>query len=416
MRKHLARYGRVTFSSLRIRNYRLYFIGQAISLCGTWMQMIGLALLVFRLTGSITTLGIVSGLQFLPVLLLAPYGGVLADRFSKRRLLFATQGAAGVLALLLGLAVATGVIQLWMLYVLAVSLGLVNALDNPTRQSFIHELVGPKQLGNAVALNSTEVNLTRVIGPALAGVLIAVVGLAPCFLINAASYVAVLVCLLLMRGSELQRAVPVKAAKGQLREGFAYVMRTPIIRDVLVMMALVGTLTYEFAVTLPAVNRFTFGGGPLGYAALTCAMGLGAVLGGLATAGRLRPTVRELALASFGFGVTTALVAISPTLTVAVLGMLFVGVFSIRFTALCNTILQLESEPRMRSRVMALWSVAFLGSTVVGGPLIGLIGDHFTPRWALGVGAIAAVAAGIVGLIAVRAHAAAVAQVPAEES
>jgi MFS family permease len=216
----IGKIGRNTFSSLSIRNYRLYFIGQGISLSGTWMQIIGQSWLVLKLTGSGTALGLVTALQFLPMLILAPWGGVVADRFNKRRLLYITQSAAGILALVLAVLVAVNIVKLWMVYLLAAALGLVNSIDNPTRQTFVYELAGRNELRNAVTLNSTEINLTRVIGPALASAIIATIGLAPCFFINAASYVAVLVCLLLMRGQELYTVEPVQRARGAVARGF----------------------------------------------------------------------------------------------------------------------------------------------------------------------------------------------------
>jgi MFS family permease len=399
----LRRYGRTTFASLGVRNYRLYFIGQAISLSGSWMQVVAQSWLVLHLTGSGTALGTVSALQFLPMLLVAPYGGVIAGRFSKRKLLFATQTASGLLALVLGILVTTGSIRLWMVYVLALCLGLVNAVDNPVRQTFVHEMVGTGQLRNAVALNSIEVNLSRVVGPAIAGLVIATLGMGPCFLINAASFVAVLVCLWMMSGDDLHRTERLERRPGQLREGFAYAMRTPTVRTVLLMMFLIGTFTYEFMVTLPLMTKFVFHAGAEVNALLTSALGVGAVLGGLATAGRGKADVANLSVAALGFGVGAGLVAVAPTLALAVAAMVFTGVFSLRFTALCNTILQLESEPAMRTRVMALWAVAFLGSTFFGGPIIGWIGEHAGARWALGAGgAVGVIAAGF-GMLAVRA-------------
>jgi MFS family permease len=399
-------WGRATFSSLKVRNYRLFFIGQAISLSGTWMQGVAQSILVLNLTKSGSALGLVIALQFAPVLFLAPYGGVLADRFSKRKLLFFTQGAAAALALTLGALVATGAIRLWMLYVLALLLGAVNSLDNPTRQTFVHELVGAETLRNAVTLNSLEVNLCRVIGPALAGVLIATVGIAPCFIINGLSYFAVLWCLWLMTGDTLHRGKLVVAAKGQIREGFAYVRGNPLILDVLVMMAIVGTLTYEFQVMLPLLAKFTFHRSfkedAILLAFLTGATGVGAVIGGLLTAGRRSASVRSLTLASLGFGVSVIAVSVAPTMVWAVLGMVVVGGFSIMFTSLTNTILQIESAPEMRGRVMSLWSMAFLGSTVIGAPIIGWIGEHVDPRWSMATGGIAALVAAAVGLYALR--------------
>ncbi|MHB8143917.1 MAG: MFS transporter [Thermoleophilia bacterium] len=391
-----------TFSSLKIRNYRLYFIGQGISLSGTWMQSIGQAWLVLTLTSSGTSLGLVVALQFLPVLLLAPLGGVIADRFSKRRILFITQSAAATLALVLAVLVATGEIRLWMIYILATFYGLTNTVDNPTRQSFVMELAGRDSLRNAVTLNSMEINLTRVIGPAIAGVLIAGIGFAPCFFINSASFVAVLICLFLMRGEELHRTEPVRRMKGQLRQGFSYIRQTPLLRDVLIMMAIIGTLTYEFQVSLPLIAKFTFHGSANGYALLTSAMGIGAVLGGLVIAGRSRTSPWGLVGASLAFGITIVLVSLSPSLPVALAAMVLVGASSIGFTSLCNATLQLESEPQMRSRVMSLWTVAFLGSTPVGSPIIGWVGEYAGPRWAMAVGGLAALAAAAYGFFALR--------------
>jgi MFS family permease len=396
------RFGRQTFSSLRIRNYRLYFIGQGISLSGTWMQTIGQGLLVLRLTGSGTELGVVTALQTLPILLFGPLGGVIADRFPKRQVLYATQAAAGILALILGVLVATGEIRLWMLYILAIGLGLVNTVDNPTRQTFVLEMVGKDSLANAVSLNSTEINLARVLGPSLAGVLVSLVGLSACFLVNGVSYFAVIAVLARMRPEELQPAPRVPRAKGQIWEGFRYVRSSPVLLNVLLMMAIIGTFTYEFTVSLPLFAEFTFGKGVAGYAALTASMGAGAVVGGIVTASRRRNAPSMLVLSALCFGVTVLLAAVSPTLQVAMAAFVLVGFFSITFTSLGNVTLQLASAPEMRGRVMALWTMAFLGTTPIGGPIVGWIGEHAGPRWALVVGGVAAVLAAGLGARALR--------------
>lgn len=390
-------YASTTFSSLRIRNYRLYFIGQGISLCGTWMQTIGQSWLVLKLTGSGTALGLVTALQTLPVLLLGALGGVVTDRFDKRRLLLFTQAVLCLLALALGTLVAADLIRIWMIYVLALCLGLVAAIDNPTRQAFVHDMVGSELLRNAVTLNSTEVNLARVIGPAVAGVLIASTGLAACFFINSASFVAVLACLLLMRGEELSAAQPIREVRGQLAKGFRYIGETPVIRDVLLMMAIVGTMTYEFTVSLPLVAKFTFRGNAGSFALLTSAMGVGAVLGGLLTAGRKRPRPISVAWAALAFGSAMLVASAAPSLAATVVVMVAVGLCSLVFMSLGNSTLQLECRPEMRGRVMALWMVAFMGTTPIGGPIIGWIGEHVSPRWSLAVGGIAALAAGAYG-------------------
>jgi MFS family permease len=389
---------RRTFFSLGIWNYRLYFIGQAISLSGTWMQTIAQSWLVLQITGSGTALGLVTALQFLPILVLGPWGGVIADRFSKRTILCCTQTAAGLLALVLGVLVATGSVRLWMVGILAVCLGLVNTVDNPTRQTFVAEMVGKEQLQNAVSLNSVLVNLARVVGPAIAGALIATVGLASCFLVNAASYIAVLIGLRMMDGERLHPTPRVARASGQLRKGFRYVWSTPVLRNVLLMMAIIGTLSYEFQVILPLFAQFTLGGGSGTYAALTVAMGVGSVMGGLFTASRGRVAPSMLASAAFLFGIAILAAAIAPNLAFAMAALVLVGIFSINFLSLGNTTLQLQSVPEMRGRVMALWAVAFLGSTPVGGPIIGWVGEHAGPRWGLGIGGLAALTAGTLGL------------------
>lgn len=394
--------GHQTFSSLKVRNYRLYFLGQAASLCGTWMQTIGQAWLVLKLTGSGTALGVITALQFLPILIFGPYGGVIADRFPKRKILYFTQSVSGVLALILGVLVMTDTVQLWMVGVLAILLGTVNAIDNPTRQTFVLEMVDADQLGNAVTLNSMEINLARVIGPAIAGVLIAGVGLAWCFVINGFSYAGVLVALVLMRGRELNPPPRAARMRGQLMEGFRYVAATPLLRNTLLMMAVIGMLAYEFIVSLPLLAEFTFHAGPHGYAALTGAMGLGSVLGGLFfTTHRHTASPRLLIRAAMLLGGAMLLAAVAPNYSLALIALVLIGIFSINFTSLGNVLLQMESLPEMRGRVMALWTVAFLGSTPIGGPIIGWIGEHQGPRWGIAIGGLAAFAAAGLGAMTI---------------
>ncbi|MEA2594950.1 MAG: hypothetical protein QOF01_1419 [Thermomicrobiales bacterium] len=395
-------FGRQTFSSLRIRNFRLYFIGQGISLSGTWMQTIGQGLLVLRLSGSGTELGVVTALQTLPILLFGPLGGVIADRFPKRQVLYATQVAAGALALILGLLVATDEIRIWMVYILAIGLGVVNTVDNPTRQTFVLEMVGRDALANAVSLNSMEINLARVIGPSIAGTLIALVGLSACFIVNGLSYLAVVAVLAKMRPGELQPAPRAPRARGQILEGLRYVRSSPVLLNILLMMAIIGTFTYEFTVILPLFAEFTFGSGAGGYAALTASMGAGAAVGGFVAASRRKNAPSLLVLSALFFGVTDLLVAIAPSLTLAMIAMALVGFFSITFTSLGNVTLQLTSRPEMRGRVMALWTMAFLGSTPIGGPIIGWIGEHAGPRWGLAVGGVAAILAAGLGALALK--------------
>src|SRR5258706_3454392 len=326
--ERLKRFGKSTFASLSIRNYRLYFIGQAISLSGTWMQSVGQGLLVLNITHSGTMLGLVTALQFLPILLFGTLGGVVVDRFPKQKILFVTQSASAILALILGILVLTNIVQLWMVCILASCLGLVNCIDNPTRQSFVPEMIGKEKLTNAVTLNAWEVNLTRVIGPSIAGVFAATVGLAACFLFNSISFVAVLIVLYLMDTKNLRPALISSNSKGQLQEGFAYVAHSPILRNTLIMLALVGTLTYEFQVILPIFAQSTFHNLTAGYAVLTAALGFGAVVGGLFTANRKKTSPKMLIITSVCFGLSVLIVAISPTLLFAALGMILVGASS----------------------------------------------------------------------------------------
>jgi len=386
-----------TFKALQVRNYRLYFAGQIVSVSGTWMQGVAQAWLVLQLTGSGAALGTVLGAQFLPTLVAGPLGGVIADRFPKRRLLVLTNVVAGVLALTLGLLTATGAVQLWMVYFLAFLLGCTNALDNPARQTFVQEMVGAEQLTNAVSLNSVVMNASRMIGPATAGVLISTVGLAACFLLNGLSYVAVLVALAMMRPAELHEGPTVGRAKGQLREGFRYVWATPALRTPLLMMTAIGALTYEFAVTLPLLAKFTFGGDAGTYAAMSVTMAAGAVIGGLVAASRGRPTTRRLTGSALVFGGLVLALSVAPTLAVASVVLALIGASSITFIATSNATLQLTARPEMKGRVMALFAVAFLGTTPIGGPIVGWVAQVTDPRIALGLGGVVAITVALLG-------------------
>jgi MFS family permease len=413
--------GARTFRSLHVRNYRLYFVSQIISVSGTWMQSVAQAWLVLRLAPAGqqgVDLGFVTALQFVPMLLFGTYGGLVADRVDKRRLLYATQATAGLLALALGLLTATGAVRLWQVFLLATGLGFVNMIDNPARQTFVLEMVGRDDLPNAVSLNSVVMNGARVIGPAVAGALIAAVGLAVCFEANAASYVAVIVGLSLMRRGELHRSPTVARAKGQLREGLRYVWRTPALRDTLLLVAVVGTLAYNFQVLLALLAKLTFHGGAGVFSALTSLMAGGAVVGGLVVAGRNRADIHRLTLIGVAFGVLILGVALSPTLPVALAVIVPMGACSIAFIATANATLQLRADMAMRGRVMALYAIAFLGTTPIGSPLVGWISQVSSPRVALGVGALATVSASVVTrVVHLRGHARRVpASLPVEES
>jgi MFS family permease len=390
--------GARTFSSLRVRNYRYYFAGQSVSLVGTWMQSIAQSWLVFTLTHSGTDVGLITAVQTLPILLLGPVGGTIADRFGKYRILLATQALAGVQAAVLSVLALTGTLQLWELFVMAASLGCINMVDNPTRQTFIVELVGRDQLPNAVTLNTVMVNVARAIGPAVAGVLIAEVGAGWCFLVNALSFVFVVAALVALRKDELVPTPRAVRAKGQLVEGFRYVSRRPLLRNALLMMAVIGLFTYEFQTTLPLMAGTTLHGGSRTYGFLTAFMGAGAVVGGLVAAGRRNRSPRRLATTALAFGASTALAALAPTTLTEELALLLVGAASVTFLSLANSTLQLEADPEMRGRVMSLWSVSFMGTTPIGGPLVGFVAGAVGARAGLGLGAAAAVAAGTFGL------------------
>jgi MFS family permease len=386
---------RQTFRSLRSHNYRLYFFGQIISVSGTWMQSVALGWLVLKLTDSGAWLGLVIAAQFLPMLLLGPFGGVIADRVDKRRFLFVTQSLSGVLAIVLVVLVVTGSVELWMVFALAVAVGTVNAFDMPTRQTFVYEMVGPDLLSNAVTLNSVVMNGARIVGPAVAGVLIATVGLAPCFFVNGVSYAACIGALAMMHPADLIAGEPRGRQKGQLREGFHYVWSNRALRTPLLLMAAIGTLTYEFQISLPLVARYTFGAGADGYGGMTSAMGLGAVVGGLVAANRARPTRRKMGQAGIVFGILVLVASGMPSFAATVVVLPLVGAASITFISLANTNLQLIAAPEMRGRVMALYSVAFMGSTPIGGPMIGWVGQAFGPRSALVLGGVTAVVASV---------------------
>jgi MFS family permease len=384
----LRRAGASTFAALAVPNYRRYITGQSISLTGTWMQMTAQAWLVLSLTHSAPALGLIVALQTLPVLLLTPYGGVIADRMAKRPLMIGLQAAMGAQALILGVLTVTGAVQLWEIGVLATLLGVNNAFENPARQSFMLELVGPAYLRNAVTLNSVMVNVARMLGPALAGILIATVGVGLCFLLNAASFLAVIASLLTMDGSALAPVTPAARARGQLREGLRYVRRTPGLAVPLLMMAAVGCLTYEFQVTLPFMASHGLHAGPRGFGFMVAAMGVGAVFGGLVIAARGRIGTLRLVLAAGAFGGAIALAALAPSLASEIVALTLVGAASIAFMATANATLQLRAAPEMRGRVMALWFVAFQGSTPIGAPIIGAVMAAFGPRAGLGIGAI----------------------------
>lgn len=394
-----------TFASLSNPNFRRYFAGQSVSNIGNWMQIIGQSWLVLQLTGSATALGAVVACQTLPVLLLGAYGGVVADRSDKRRLLIKLMAGKGVLALILGLLVVSGAAQLWHVFVLAALLGLTNCFEMPTRQSFVQEIVGADHLRNAVSLNSVLINAARTVGPAAAGIIIATGGIGACFLINAASFIAPLLSLSTMDTASLHPSPPSGRSRGQLREGLAYVRATPAIAVPLAMMAIIGCLAYEFQVVLPIMAKETFDGGAQAFGFMTAAMGVGAVGGGLWIAARGRVGVRSLVNSAIAFGAAILAAAFAPTLELELFALLFVGATSVGCMSKGSSTLQLAADPRMRGRVMALWTVAVMGSTPIGGPIVGAVAEYFGARSGLALGGAACFVAAGIGMLALSSQA-----------
>jgi MFS family permease len=386
---------KLPFRSLAVPNYRRYFIGQIVSLSGNWMQIVAEMWLVLRLTNSSFIVGLTAALQFVPMLLAGAWGGLLADRVSKRRLLMITQALMAIPALALWALATSGQAQAWMVLALVFVRGAVNAIDNPARQAFVMEMVGRDRVVNAVSLNSLIVHSARIVGPALAGGVIAAIGVAPCFLLNALSFGAMLVALRLIDPHELLTSKPARREPGQLRSALRHVAQTPALRVSLAAMALVGTLSFNFQVTLPLMARFAFHGNAATYALLTSAMALGAVSGALASGVRQRIEPSLLAGAAALFGVSSLAAAAAPTLGLEIAALAVTGAASVTFAAGINSTLQLEAAPAMRGRVMALYSVVFLGSTPIGAPISGWLAGTAGPRSALVLAGIAAVLGGV---------------------
>ena len=374
---------RHSFNSLEVPNYRRYFAGQLVSLSGTWMQTVAAIWVVLSLTGSGVAVGLTTALQFLPMLLIGAWGGLLADRFPKRRLLMATQALMAIPALWLFAAIATGVVAPWMVYLGVFAMGAVNAVDNPTRQSFVFEMVGPDRVVNAVSLNSVIVQAARIVGPAVAGILIATVGVVPCFALNALTFVAMIFALERMEPSRLHAAPVAEREPGAIRAGLRYVRRTPELMVPLALMGLVGTLGFNFQVVLPLLAKFSFESGAMTYAALVSAMAVGSIAGALVNGHRGRTGPRLIAGGALAFGVSALLAAAMPSLALEILMLTLLGAASVTFAATINSTLQLAVTPEMRGRVMALYSVVFLGSTPIGGPIAGWLAQNYDPRVAL---------------------------------
>ncbi len=389
------------FRSLANRNYRLFAGGQVVSLTGTWGQRVAQDWLVLNLSGnSGVALGFVTALQFLPVLMLSLWGGVLADRYDKRRMLIGIQSAMGLLALTLGLLDLTGTVALWHVYVLSFALGTVAAFDVPVRQSFVSELVGPAELPNAVSLNSATFNTARIAGPAVAGVMIAGIGTGWVFVANAASYLAVIAGLTLMRADLLWRTEPVRRGRGQVREGVAYVRSRPDLLVPIAMVAVIGTFGLNFQVTLALVAKQLFATGAGSFGLLISSLAVGSLIGALVSARRLGPPrQRTLMIAALAFGVLEIAVGLAPTFLVMALLLVPTGFAVLTFTTTANTLVQLGAEPYVRGRVMALYVLVFLGGTPVGAPVIGALAEAYGPRFGLLLGGLACVLAAVGGTL-----------------
>ena len=391
-----------TFTSLHNRNYRLFFTGGLVSNTGTWMQRVAQDWLVLQvLHGTGTQLGITTGLQFLPMLLFSMWAGVLADRYSKRALLYVTQTGLALTALALGLLDVAGVAQIWHVYVLAFLTGVITALDNPTRQSFVVEMVGREHLSNAVGLNSASFQSARVIGPAAAGLLINWIGTGPVFLVNAASFIAVLISLTAMNPALLHPAPRTARGPGQLREGLRYVRARPDLLFVLLVVFFVGTFGMNFQMTtaLMAVNVFHRGAGQ--YGLLGSAMAVGSVVGALFAARRKRPRLRLIVLATAAFGIAEVAAGVMPTYLTFALSLPFAGVTALTVITAANSTMQLAVSPVMRGRVMALYMAVFMGGTPLGAPIVGWVGQTFGPRWTLWLGGVLSAVPALLGAVVI---------------
>jgi len=404
MTYHLRR----SFSSLEVPNYRRYFLGQLVSLSGTWMQNVAAIWVILTLTDNGFAVGLATALQFLPMLLLGAWGGLLADRIPKRRLLLTTQALMMVPAVGLLIVTAAGVVEPWMVYLGVFGFGLMNAIDNPTRQSFVIEMVGPDRVVNAVSLNSVIVQAARIVGPAIAGILIATVGVVPCFAINALTSVVMIWALLRMDSTRLHAAPVAPREAGAIRAGLRYVRRTPELAVPLALMALVGTFGFNFQVVLPLLAKFSFDGGAATYGALVAAMGVGSIAGALITGHQGKTGPRLIAGAALAFGTSAVLAAAMPALALEIVMLVLLGGAAVTFAATINSSLQLAVAPEMRGRVMALYSVVFLGSTPIGAPLVGWLSEAYDPRVAL-------LLAGISGLVAAWAARASFARLAARD-
>src|SRR5215211_2917196 len=402
MRRRLRR----PFAPLTLPGYRRFFLSQAFARCGVWIQVVAELWLVLKLTGSGVSLGLTTALQFAPMLVFGAWAGLLADRLPKRRILLAAQAWMVVPAVILFALTATGAVELWMVYLLVLARGFGHAVDNPVRQSFVSEVVDPGLVPAAVSLNAALVSSARMAGPAIGGALIAGAGVIPCFAVAAAAFLIAFAALLSLDPGRLQAAEPVPRRPGQLREGLRYVRSRPALLVPLAAMAVVGTLAFNFPVLLPLMARFEFHAGAGTFGALAAAMGIGAVVGSLANAGRSRePSLADLGVLALCFGSFTALLVAAPSLPLAFAALVCVGAASAAFAATTNALLQLGAAPHLRGRVMSMFSVVYLGSTPLGGPIVGWVAEHSGARAGFAVGAVATLLTGVAILVLARGQA-----------
>ena len=393
-----------TFSSLHVRNYRIWSGGALVSNVGTWMQRVAQDWLVLTVltNDSPVAVGVVTALQFGPMLIFGQLAGLLADRVDQRRLVIVTQSLSGLWALVLGLLVVTGHAQLWSVLVLAGLLGTTTAFDNPTRQVFVASMVEPEQLSNAVGLNSASFNAARLIGPGLAGLLIAAIGTGPVFLLNAATFAATVTSLLCLRTSELHPAPRRARGRGATREGFAYVRSRPDIVLVLFVVGLVGAFGLNFQLTTAIMARLEFGRGAAQFGLLGSILAIGSLSGALVAARRQKPTLRLVVGAAAAFGFFATLSSLMPTYTLFAISLVPVGLCSLTLMTTANATVQLSTAPALRGRVMALYMTVFLGTTPIGAPLVGWVGQAWGPRWSIAIGGLVSLAAAAVAALVMR--------------
>jgi MFS family permease len=391
-----------TFRSLRVRNFRLFFGGQLISQVGNWLTLVAQALLILKLTDSGVALGMLAVAQFGPVLVLGPFAGLVADRSDKRKLLLIVQTLAMLQSFCLAALAFSGHPPVLAIYGVALLGGFATAFDNPARRSFVVELVPTEDISNAVSLNSALMTGSRVVGPALAGLLIATAGFGWCFLLDGLSYVAVLVGLWRIDPAQMRRAEAARRGRGQVREGIRYARSVPELWIPLVMMAVIGTLAFNFQTVMPLFATRDLGGTDVTFTLLMSALSAGSLVGALATARRRSIGMYTVSLAALAFGAAMALMALAPNQPLAFVVGPLMGLSSISFMTASTAIVQMTSAPSMRGRILALQSMVFLGSTPIGGPIVGFISQHYGARWSLALGAAACVAAGVFGVVKVR--------------